>query len=62
MSTGEEVTRLVRDKGWAGGLPIETGGCVRGVAVDIEGSLFVGVRSKCAFVIGETGELHYSYS
>lgn len=32
------------------------------MAVDIEGSLFVGVGSKCGFVIGETGELHYSYS
>lgn len=54
MSTGEEVTCLDRGEGWAVGLPIETGGVV---FVDWqqknEGSLFVGVRSRCAFVIGE---------
>lgn len=50
------ITRLDRSEGWAVGLLIETGGCVRGVAVDNEGSLFVGVKSECTFVIGRTGE------
>lgn len=60
MSTGEEVDRLDRGEGW-GSRPANqnTGDCVRGVVADNEGSLFVvGVRSKCAFVIGGGLEIY----
>lgn len=63
-SADGDVTRLDRDKDWAVGLRIKTKGCVRGVAVDNEGSWIVSVgRDEEVHIWDrETGELHHSYS
>lgn len=63
-SADGDVTRLDRDKDWAAGLRIKTGGCVRGVAVDNEGNwiISVGRDEEVRIWDRETGELHHSYS